>query len=91
VALGGGLGGHQDVDLAVRPWLRSSAWLRARRTPCPRRTPPAARRGTGRGPPPPPRSTPGPMETRLSLAPQCGQAAGLGIEKPVRWQTRRPV
>ncbi len=36
------------------------------------------------------RSTPGPMETRLSWAPQCGQALGLGIEKPVRWQTRRP-
>ena len=37
------------------------------------------------------RSTPGPMETRLSLAPQCGQAAGFGIEKPVKWQTSRPV
>jgi hypothetical protein len=32
----------------------------------------------------------GPMETRLSTPPQCGQALGLGMEKPVRWQTRRP-
>ena len=37
------------------------------------------------------RSTPGPIETRLSLAPQCGQASGFFIEKPVRWQTSRPV
>ena len=37
------------------------------------------------------RSTPGPIETRLSFAPQCGQADGLGIENPVRWHTSRPV
>ena len=37
------------------------------------------------------RSTPGPMETRESTAPQCGQALGLGMEKPVRWQTSLPV
>ncbi len=36
------------------------------------------------------RSTPGPTETRLSLAPQWGQRCGFSIEKPVRWQTRRP-
>jgi len=26
-----------------------------------------------------------------SAAPQCGQRSGLGMEKPVRWQTSRPV
>ena len=36
------------------------------------------------------RSTPGPIEARLSAAPQWGQRSGLGIEKPVRWQTSRP-
>ena len=34
-----------------------------------------------RAPPPPPARRPGPMETRLSLAPQCGQALGLGHGK----------
>ena len=37
------------------------------------------------------RSTPGPTAIRLSCAPQCGQVFGFFIEKPVRWQTRRPV
>ena len=36
------------------------------------------------------RSTPGPMEARLSLAPQWGQRSGRGMDQPVRWQTRRP-
>ena len=37
------------------------------------------------------RSTPGPMDTRESAAPQWGQWVGRGMEKPVRWQTRRLV
>ncbi len=37
------------------------------------------------------RSTPGPTGTSESSAPHDGQALGLGMEKPVRWQTSRPV
>ncbi|MNU71505.1 hypothetical protein D3C71_609370 [compost metagenome] len=37
------------------------------------------------------RSTPGPTGTRESSAPQEGQSLGLAMEKPVRWQTSRPV
>ena len=36
------------------------------------------------------RSTPGPIDTSDSFAPQWGQASGFFMEKPVRWQTSRP-
>ncbi|MNW11044.1 hypothetical protein D3C71_2083960 [compost metagenome] len=37
------------------------------------------------------RSTPGPTGTSESSAPHDGQSLGFIIEKPVRWQTSRPV
>ena len=91
VALGGGLGGHQDVDLAGGHRLDQRPGAPRRRPRCRTRRPPSGRPGKRSRASSSTRSTPGPIETRLSLAPQWGQRSGLGMEKPVRWQTSRPV
>ena len=59
--LAGGLGGDQDVDLALGH-ARDERPARPRgSSPCRRRRPPPAPGGTAPAPPPPGRSTPGPM------------------------------